>query len=317
MQVYLVRRVILALPTLLLASFITFAVVNLLPGSVVEARLADAPQRSSADSDALRHQLGLDRPVHERYIIWVGDLVRGDLGKSLWSDRSVRTEIWDRFPVTAELALLAFIIASVVGITLGVVSATRRNSGIDHLLRFIAILGLAVPNFWIATMVVVFGSKYFGYLPSLERIGFTEDPLGNLQQFGIPAAIIGFAVSASIMRMVRASMLEVLRQDYIRTAYSKGLRERAVIYRHSLKNAMLPVATIMGLLMANLLAGTVIIESIFNLSGVGRLMLQAIQQRDFTMIQGVVMTVGAIMIALNIIIDVSYTALDPRIKLNR
>jgi peptide/nickel transport system permease protein len=314
MQNYVIRRLLLTVPTLLLVTLITFAVMNAIPGSAVEARLGEAPQASQRDIQEIRRRLGLDQPLHERYLRWLWGVVQGNLGRSLWSDQPVRAAIVDRLPVSLELAVLAFLIASVAATTLGVVAAAHQNTTVDYVLRLVAILGLSVPSFWIASLVVVLGAKYFQYLPPLQRTPLTEDPLGNFQQFIVPSFILAFAVMASVMRMVRASMLEVLRQDYVRTARAKGLRGRTVLYRHALKNAMLPVSTLMGLLFANLIGGSVVIETIFNMSGIGRLMLDAILQRDYTMVQGITLVFGTALVLINLGVDLTYSLLDPRIR---
>lgn len=314
MQQYIVRRVVLMIPTLLIVSTMVFAMVRIMPGDVAIIQLSESPNFNTADVEALREQLGLNEPVVTDYLNWLGGLVRGDLGKSLWSSRSVTTLIVERIPVTLELAIMASIMASVIAMTVGVLSAIRQNSFLDYILRFMSIGGLSIPNFWIATMVIVMGARYLNYLPPLSYVPFFDDPTTNLQQFFLPSVILAIGLSAINMRMVRSSMLEVLRQDYIRTAWAKGLRERFVIYRHALKNAFLPVLTLQGVQLAYLLTGSLLIEIIFNLHGLGFLAYDAVLKRDYTLIQGTTLFFGFLFVGINLLVDVGYTWLDPRIK---
>ncbi|HZP25598.1 MAG TPA: ABC transporter permease, partial [Dehalococcoidia bacterium] len=249
-----------------------------------------------------------------QYLQWIGGVLHGDLGKSLWSDKDVSTVIWDHVPVTLELAIMTFILANIIAITFGMLSALRQDSILDYILRLTSIGGLSIPSFWIATLVIVLGARWFNYLPPLQYIPFTDDPIGNLGQFIVPSSIIAIASTATIMRMVRSSMLEVMRQDYVRTAWAKGLRERTIIYRHALKNAFLPVVTLMGLQLNFLLGGSLVIEIIFGLPGLGRLSYDAIQQRDYTVIQGIALVFGGIFVLINLGVDMIYAWLDPRIK---
>jgi peptide/nickel transport system permease protein len=301
-------------PTLFFVTFIVFSMVRVMPGDVVLIQLSEAPSFRQEDADRLRDQLGLSDPWYVQYPEWVQGVAQFDLGKSLWSDRAVSELIKERIWITFELAILAFIISNVVALSIGVISAIRQDTPLDYVLRLVSITGLSIPGFWIATIVIVMGARWFGYLPPLTHIPFSEDPVGNLKQFLLPSTIIAIASSATLMRMVRSSMLEVLRQDYIRTAWSKGLRERQVIYRHSLRNALMPVITLQGVLLANLLTGSLITEVIFNLPGLGRLTYDAIQTRDYTLIQGAVLVFGIIFVVSNFVVDLAYGWLDPRVK---
>lgn len=314
MQEYILRRVLLIIPTMLIVSFIIFSLVRLLPGDVVLAQLAQAPNFRPEDAEVLRQKLGLHEPWLVQYSKWLTGVIRGDLGRSLWSDRKIADLIKERVPVTLELALLTFVIANTIALTFGVVSAMRQDTPLDYILRLLSIGGLSFPNFWIATLAIVLGSRYLGYLPPLTYIPFTSDPSGNLRQFLVPAGIIAIASTATIMRMVRSSMLEVLRQDYIRTAWSKGLRERQVIYSHAVRNALLPVVTLQGAQLNFLLSGSLIIEIIFNLPGLGRLTYDGVLQRDYTLVQGMVLVFGTLFVVINLVVDLTYAWLDPRIR---
>jgi peptide/nickel transport system permease protein len=314
MQQYIIRRVLLMIPTLLIVSLVVFSLVRVMPGDVVLNQLAQAPGFRQEDVDALRDQLGLNEPFFVQYVKWLGGVVRGDLGESLWSHQNTGALIADRIPVTLELAVLSFLIANSLALTLGILAATHQDGIVDYVLRLISITGLSIPNFWVATLVIVLGSRWFGYLPPLTYVPFSDDPMTNLEQFLIPAVIISIAASATIMRLVRSSMLEVLRHDYIRTARSKGLTRRMVIYRHGLRNALLPVVTVMGFQLGGLLTGSVIIEVIFSLPGLGRLTYDAILARDYTQVQANTLVFGALYLIINLLVDLSYAWIDPRIK---
>jgi peptide/nickel transport system permease protein len=299
---------------MLLVSIFVFGMVRILPGDVVLAQLFEAPQFKPEDEARLREELGLDKPAVVQYFEWLGGVVRGDLGNSLWTGRDIWDEIWARVPVTVELALVTFVISQIIALTVGVISAIRQDSFIDYVLRLLSIGGLSIPFFWIATLVIVLGARYFDYLPPLVYYSFADDPVKNLQQFIVPALILAFGGSATTMRMMRSSMLEVLRQDYIRTAWSKGLRERQVIYRHTLRNAFLPVVTLQGAQISFLLTGSLIAEIIFNLPGMGRLAYDGVINRDYTMVQGIVLVFGTLFVVINLIVDLIYAWLDPRIR---
>ncbi|MCL4241099.1 MAG: ABC transporter permease [Dehalococcoidia bacterium] len=314
MQQYIVRRLILLFPVVIGVSFLVFAVMHMVPGDTVMLRLAESPTASQRDIEELRQELGLDEPFLVQYLNWLGDLVRGDLGRSLWTNDPVASDIMKRMPVTAELGVLAALISAVMGISAGVVSAVRQDSVSDYFTRIVMTLGLAVPNFALATLVLVLLGLWFEWSPGVWYHSLADDPVANLRQMFLPALLLGFSLSASIARMTRSSMLEVLRQDYVRTATAKGLAARTVIFRHALKNAMPPVLTIIGLQFGFLLGGAVVIESIFGLPGLGRLMLDAINQRDYVLIQGAVFVIATTYVLINIVVDVSYGLLDPRIR---
>jgi peptide/nickel transport system permease protein len=265
-------------------------------------------------ADLIRHEMGLDRPVYEQYGKWVWDILsKGDLGKSLWNNQQVGHEIFQRLPVSVELGAMAIVVALVIAIPIGIYSGIRQDTGGDYIARSIGILFICLPSFWIGTMVFVFPSIWWGWVPSIELIPFTKDPAGNLAMFILPAVILGMATSGTTMRMTRTMMLETLRQDYIRTAWAKGLRERVVVLRHALKNSLIPVVTLIGINIPVLVGGSVIIENIFNLPGMGRLLLDAISQRDYPVVSGVNVVVAAFVLLTNLVVDLTYGWLDPRI----
>jgi peptide/nickel transport system permease protein len=309
---YFVKRLFVAIPSLLIASLIVFTLPRLIPGDVVQLMLEE--KAYAKDIDELRAKLGLDRPLLVQYGEWLGRALRGDLGESLWTRRPVLEELSRRLPVTLELGLLATVFAIVIAIPIGVISATRQDTVRDYVARSSAILGLSVPGFWLATLVIVLPAIWWGWRPST---GFTElsaDPLAHLTQFILPALILGIASAASLMRLTRAMLLEVLRQDYIRTAWAKGLRERVVVFKHSLKNAVIPVITVLGIQIAQIIGGTVIIEQIFGFPGMGRFLFDAINQRDYPVIQGINLIVVSVIILMNLAVDALYAVLDPRIR---
>jgi len=314
MQRYILRRLLMLLLVLLGVSFLSYATMRIVPGDVVMQRLAESPSVSAKDVTALRHELGLDRPLLVQYGSWLAGVVRGDLGRSLWTDEPVRDQIAKRLPVSLELALLSGLVSLTVGLTSGIISAIRQDSWIDYVVRLFTTLGLAIPAFALATLALVVLGVYWQWSPGVWYQPFTRDPAANLQQMFLPALLLGLSLSASIARMTRSAMLEVLRQDYIRTASAKGLRERTVIARHALKNAMPPVLTIVGLQFGFLLSGTVVIETIFSLPGLGRLMLDAVSHRDYTLLQGAVLLVATIYVLVNLAVDLAYAWLDPRIR---
>ncbi len=317
MRAYIIRRLLLVIPTLLLLSIIVFLTVRFIPGDVIDAMLSEIQWVGGGDMDraTLERRLGLDVPVWVQYGRWIGDMFRhGSLGRSLWRDWTVEEEILSRLPVTIELGLLAIVIGLVIALPVGIYSAMRQDTAADYLGRSVAIIGLATPNFWLAIMVLIYPTIWWGWTPPLEYVPFAEHPLDNLAGFLIPSLILGTAMAAATMRMTRTMTLEVLRQDYIRTAWSKGMAERVVIVRHTLKNALIPVVTLVGLQMPILVGGAVIMENIFALPGLGRLMLNALQSRDYPVVQGTNLFFATGVVLLNLLIDLIYPYLDPRVR---
>ncbi len=314
MRAYIARRLLLIIPILLLVSILVFLTVRFIPGDVVDL-LQDQLGEEQIDREAVRHALGLDVPVHIQYLRWVAGIVtRGDLGTSLYTNRPVIEEILNRLPVSLELGVLGILAGLVIAIPVGVYSAVRQDTWGDYTGRSLAIAAIAVPSFWLGTMVMIYPSIWWNWAPSMEYIPFVENPPGNLVQFIIPAVILGMALAGTTMRMTRTMMLEVLRQDYIRTAWSKGLPERLVLMRHALKNALMPVVTIIGLQIPYIIGGVVIIEQIFVLPGVGRLVLDALLKRDYPMVSGINLVLAGFVLITNLAVDLTYGYLDPRVQ---
>ena len=313
MSAYVLRRLALFVPTLIGVSIVVFVLVRLLPGDATTLQLQDA-KSSAADEAALRHQLGLDKPIVLQYTDWVGTLARGDLGRSLWTKESILVEFARRFPVTLELTLLTLIISVTFGIGVGVISAIRQETWIDYVGRVVAVMALAMPVFWLAILVVVIPSIYWRWTPLWTYVTLTADPLENLKILIFPAAVFGVSRAGPIMRITRSAMLEVQRQDYIRTAWAKGLPERSVIFKHAIKNALIPVVSIVGQQIHFYLAGSVIIETIFRLPGIGSFFVEALIRLDYPVVQSVNLIVATFVLLLNLIVDFSYAYLDPRIR---
>jgi len=314
MQNYIVRRLLLVFPTLFLISVIVFGLIRLVPGDAVDLMADQRGAMFDMDVEAIRDSLGLADQIHIAYFKWVGAMVRGDFGESLWSQRSAISELKRRYPVTLELAVLTIVFSTVWGLSVGVLTAIRQDKLSDYVFRTVAIIGLSVPYFWTSILVLVFASIYLDWSPDPIYHPLTEDPLGNMKQMIVPALIFAFYVGAPIARMTRAMMLEVLRQDYIRTARAKGLTERVIISRHSLKNAFIAVITIIGLQAAWSISGIVIIESVWGLPGVGKYMLDIIVDRDYPMLQAMVIFLAFFVILINLTVDISYGWLNPRIR---
>jgi peptide/nickel transport system permease protein len=317
MRNYILRRLLILIPIMLGVSFLTFAMFRMIPGdaAVLRCQLGCTPEIL----EDLRHEMGLDRPWYQQYGDWVWNIVRhGDLGQSLTESRlPVTTELDRRLPITTELLVMTLFMALLLGIPPGVISAIRPGTPLDWLSRFGSVLWLSIPSFWLGILVIAFGVSWFGWTPPQFGRGyvpFVDDPWVNLQQFFFPSLVLALAIAAAIMRLTRSSLLEVLGNDYIRTAWSKGLRERTVVIRHALKNALIPVLTIVGLQVGALIGGSVIIESVFNLNGVGKYVLEAIIRRDFFVVQSLVLLFALAFVTANLVVDILYGWLDPRIR---
>lgn len=315
MRAYILRRLLWMVPTLLGAVTFIFVIMHILPGDIslvilgAEGRAPDPEQLA-----ALREQLGLNRPLYEQYVSWLWGLVRLDLGTSLWTGEAVAKEIWIRLPYTLSLIALAIIISGVLALPIGVISALKQDTWADHALRAFAIAGLSIPSFWFAILIVLFLLMVFRWFPPLTYAPIYQNPAIALQQLIFPAIALGYRQTAVAARMLRSSMLEVLREDYVRTARAKGLEERTVIYLHALKNAVLPVITVFGLEAIILFSGAVIVETIFKIPGVGTLVVQAIVRRDVPLVQGVVLVTVLFVLVVNLAIDLIYAWVDPRIR---
>ncbi len=331
MRAYIIRRLLLIIPTLFILSILVFLSVRFLPGDVIDAMLGKPEFIGlELDREAVERILGLDVPVYVQYGRWIGVLptpdwvtgeshlkgiLQGSLGHSLFGDHMpVEERILGRLPVTVELGVMAIVIGLVIALPVGIYSAIRQDTAADYAGRSFAIVGLATPNFWLALMVMIYPTIWWGWTPPLEWVPFSKDPLGNLWGLFFPSLILGTASSAATMRMMRTMMLEVLRQDYIRTAWSKGLKERVVIIRHTIKNAFIPVVSLIGLQLPILVGGAVIMEVIFNLPGIGRLLLLALDDRDYPMVSGINLFFATGVVLLNLLIDLIYPYLDPRVR---
>ncbi len=319
MSQYIIRRLLLTIPTLIIVTMLTTFAVRLVPGDAIDVIVGEMDMSGREDLAVLRakleKQLGLDVPMHVQYLRWLRDVVlHGDLGKSIHANLDVTDQIRRRLPVTLEVGILAMIIAMVISFPIGIYSAIRQDTASDYVFRSIAILFITLPSFWVGIMVIVFPSIWWGWSPPIMNIPLWEDPWGNLKMYLIPAAILGTHINGGNMRLTRTAMLEVVRQDYIRTAYSKGLSERIVVLRHALKNALIPVITVIGLNMPVMIGGSVIIEQVFTLPGMGRLAVEAAFTRDYPVITGVTLVFSIFVLIFILITDLSYAYLDPRIR---
>ncbi len=321
MSTYIIRRLLAMIPTWLIIIFTVIALVRLMPGSVVDILLQEQGGqgqlggRANVERNELLKRMGLDVPIPIQYLRYVGGVVQGDFGRSLWSQEPVTRLIAQRMPVTAEVAVLAFTTAVIIAIPVGVLSAIRRDQGTDYLLRGITVAGISVPGFAIGTAIILFPQLWWGWGVSFNYVTLTEDPLAHLKILIPPALVLGIQLSASSARLTRTMMLEVLQQDYIRTARAKGLIESTVIMKHGLKNALIPVVTVFGGQIEGLLGGSVITETIFALPGLGRLMVNSINTRDYPVVQGIVVMTAMFLMMMNLLVDLSYGWLDPRIRL--
>ena len=301
------------IPTLVGVAVLTFVVMRLVPGDIVALRYAG----SSVPQDIIdkeRAILGLDKPMWIQFADWLGQLAHLDFGKSLWTGNAIIDEVWTRLPLSIELAIIATIFAVAIAIPLGVIAAVKQDSWVDYLIRIFSVGGLAMPSFWIGIMLVLGTITLFGWAPPLVYTSIFDDPVANLSQLILPAISVGYRYSAVSMRMTRSTVLEVLREDYVRTARAKGLRESLVVYRHALRNALLPVVTVVSLEFAFLIGGLVVTEQVFNLNGIGKLLVDAVTHRDYPLIQALVVLLASVFVIVNFAVDLVYVVLDPRIR---
>ncbi len=319
MAQYVLTRIAWVIPVVLVVSILVFGLIRIAPGDVVELMMegmATGGSVGSAEKTAarLRAELGLDKPIYIQYLVYLGGLVQGDFGKSVWTGRPTLGEIGKALPVTVELTAMSMMIAVLISVPLGTLSAVRQDTWIDYVARIGAIVGLSLPSFWTGTIIVVFLALSWGYAVPLGYATLMENPWSNFQKMIFPSFVLGIGLAGSLARMVRSALLEVLRQEYIRTAFGKGLTERVVVVRHAMKNALIPVITIMGLQLGTLLGGTVIVETIFSVPGIGSLTVSAIQRRDFTQLQTNVLFFSIFLLLMNFVVDLLYSWMDPRIK---
>ncbi|MDZ4340459.1 MAG: ABC transporter permease [candidate division NC10 bacterium] len=315
MQRYILSRILLMVPTLLGVAVLVFLLLRVAPGDIVELKYAGVGAYVSQESmDAERAQLGLDQPLWKQFIDWIWGIVRLDFGTSMWTGRPITYEIGIRLHLSLQLAIMATIVAVLISIPLGILAAFKQDTWVDYAVRVFSIAGLAMPSFWLGILIILGLLIFFRWLPPMFFTPFWVDPWANLSQLIWPALAVGYRYSAVATRMTRSSMLEVLREDYVRTARAKGLWERLIIVRHAMKNAMLPVVTVIGLEFAFLIGGLVVTEQVFNLNGIGKLFVDAITQRDYTMTQALVLVVSFTFIVVNFVMDLVYAWLDPRIR---
>jgi len=319
MQRYIMRRLILGALTGLLVSLLIFAILRIAPGDVAMMIALDMTGGeedlvTEAQLEKIRADLGLDKPLPVQYLTWIGGWVTGDWGESMFSAEGIWDNFTSKMPVTLQLVIMTVTIATVIGIPIGIIMALKQDTWIDYSLRIFSLGGLSMPSFWTATLVLVAGMYIFEWSPEIGYIPFTENPIENFKQFIVPAMVLGYVGSATRARMMRSSLLEVLRQDYIRTAHAKGLRGFVVTYRHALKNALLPVITIIGVSIAVTMGGSVIIERIFVLDGIGNMLVEGMNQRDFPVVQSLVMVFSLWVVGVNLLVDLSYGWLDPRVR---
>ncbi len=331
MTSYIIRRILLIIPTLFIVSLLAFFLIRWIPGDVIELMVAIMQQyvslgSSSTDlvgtsdsiqvelADKLRAQLGLDVPAHVQYFRFLGDLFQGSLGESLWTRQPVGADIMFRLPVSLQLGLMAIVFSLLIGLPVGIISGIRADTATDNALRSGSIGMICIPDFWLGTMIVVYPAVWWAWAPPLIFVRFEDDPMGNLSHMIAPALIQGMLLSGITMRFTRTMMLEVLRQDYIRTAWAKGLRERVIVVRHVVKNATIPVLTMIGLQLPVLIGGAVIVEKIFNVPGLGSLLIEALEKRDYPVVTAINLLMAGFVLTVNVLIDIAYAWLDPRIR---
>jgi peptide/nickel transport system permease protein len=316
MSTYIIRRVLQMILIILLVTIIVFFMMRLLPGDPILMFLSsqDSQQITQEELTHLKHELGLDRPMIVQYFDWLGDVARGDLGKSVINQTPIINEVKKRMPITFELGLIAFVFSIVIGIPLGVISAVKRGTMTDTTLTSIGNLGVCVPSFWLGILLIYAIGYKANWLPIYGYVSFTKDPLMNIKESIMPVICLGLAPIASAVRLTRSSMLEVMRQDYIRTAWSKGLKERSVVIGHALKNGLIPVITLKGMTLATIVGGSVLIETVFSVPGMGRYAVQGLFAKDYTIVQACLLISSTVVLAANLLVDLSYGWLDPRIR---
>jgi peptide/nickel transport system permease protein len=314
MRAYILTRLLIAILTLLGMSLVVFVLMRIAPGDIVDIIFASAGYVDPAAKAEITKELGLDQPIAVQYVHWLKELLRGDLGKSYRYDIPAWQVIRPRIPISVELAVLAMVVASLIGVPTGVISAIRQDRWIDYVMRVFSLAGLSMPSFWLGMVIILVLVWSLGWIPALTYVSPFQDLKAHLLQFFFPALAVGYRSSALIMRITRSSLLEVMREDYIRTAYAKGQRERVVIWRHALKNAFLPVITVLGIEFAFLVGGLVVTETVFNLPGVARFLVEAILWRDYPVVQNLVMFIAVVVILMNLAVDLLYGWLDPRVR---
>ena len=319
MATYIIRRLLGLIPIMIGISIIVFLIMRMLPGDVAAMILMGGGEDSTAGASAeavaeLREKLGLNVPLYQQYFSWIWGLLKLDAGVSLWTQKPVFQEIWQRFPLTFELAIMGLTLSLLIAIPVGILSALKQNSWVDYLFRSVSVAGLALPSFWLATMLILGLTIWFGWTSPLGYVSFSQNPWINIQQLFLPALVIGYHNAAIIARMTRSAMLEVLREDYVRTAWAKGLNLRSSLTVHALRNAMRPSLPLAGIELGHLLGGTVVMETIFTLPGIGRYLIDAIFHRDYPVVQAIILLMALLTVLLNLVVDILYGILDPRIR---
>lgn len=311
MRSYIIRRILLLIPVLIGISLGIFLLMHMIPGDVVTSMLGFDATKEAAEQ--LTKQFGLDLPWYQQYWNWMSGVLRGDFGYSLRTGKAILPDILTRFKLTFQLTMMAAIISWIIAVPLGIIAAIKRNTIIDAIARFLALMWVSVPNFALATLALLFLSLKFNYFPPIEYVSFGQDPVENIKTLILPALILGAIMSGSVMRMTRSSILEVLRMDFIKTIRAKGAKERVVIFKHALKNSLIPIMTIVGMQIGYLLGGTVITEKIFSLPGLGQMVLTGINQRDYPVVQGTILFIATVFVLINLLVDLLYAKVDPRI----
>jgi peptide/nickel transport system permease protein len=314
MQRYIIRRLVLMVPTIIVITIVTFGLVRIMPGDFIVAQMSEARGVDEAVMEQWRKELGLDVPAPIQYFKWIGGILVGDWGTSFWLNKPVLDVIINAAPISLELGLLAIIVGLIIAVPVGVASAVFQNSWIDYIGRSGALLGISMPNFFLATLIIIYGARWLGWFPPQTYQNPFTDPMGNLQQFIPGALVLGTALSAQNMRMIRTTLLETQREDYVRTARAKGLTEMQVIFKHALRNALIPVVTLLGFQIASAIGGSVIVETVFGMTGVGRTYIDAVTQRDYPLVQGILLVLVSVTLLANLLVDISYSWLDPRIR---
>ena len=313
---YIIKRVLLLIPALLVVTIVTFGLMRMMPGSAVDLIVNKYQTLGySVDRQMVIEQLGMDKPAVQQYFVWLGDLLRGDMGDSLFQNQSVGTLIATKLPITLELGILTLILANVISIPLGVFTAARQDSFGDYAARVIAIILMAMPLFWIGTLVLIYPAKWWGYAPTISYVSILDGFAENMKMFLVPAILNALAQVGMQMRMVRTSLLDVMRQDYVRTAWSKGIGESTVLFQHAFRNTLIPVITLIGGSVSGLMGGSVILENLFNIPGLGSCMVTALNNYDYPLVQGCVLVISVVVMLVNLLVDIAYKWCDPRVSL--
>ena len=314
MASYIIKRLLDLLFVLFGVSLLVFLMLRFIPGDAVQIMLGANVDISAERVEALRRQLGLDLPIYQQYAGWLGGILRGDLGTSIWTGQPVSKEIFSRLPVTLEITLLALLFALLVSFPLGILAAQARGTWGDTFVRILSIIGLTLPSFWVGVLLLYFVSVRFPGFPAIGYVPFAEDPVGNLARLSLPVIAVSLPIIAGLSRLLRSSLLEVMNADYIRTARAKGIRRQTLLYKHALRNALIPVITIIGVQMGYLLSGVVVIEQVFAIPGLGRLIIGAVNERNYPLVQGTILVITLVFVLVNLLVDLAYAWIDPRVE---